>query len=43
VCVGQEYIIPGNYPMTFVQAGFCCDVHQKNPTVVVIIIKRNLV
>jgi hypothetical protein len=28
--------------MTFVQAGFCCDAHQKNTTVVVVIIKRNL-
>ncbi len=32
----------GNYPMTFVQAGFCCDAYQKNTTVVVVIIKRNL-
>ncbi len=37
VCVGQEYIL-SNYPMTFVQAGFCCDAYQKNTTVVVIII-----
>lgn len=44
VCVGQEGI-GGNYPMTFVQAGFCCDAYQKNTTVVVviIIIQRNLV
>jgi len=28
--------------MTFVQAGFCCDAYQKNTTVVVVIIKRNL-
>jgi len=41
ICVGQEYILV-NYPMTFVQAGFCCDAYQKNTTVVVVIIKRNL-
>lgn len=36
VCVLDRSIFGGNYPMTFVQAGFCCDAYEKNPTVVVI-------